>query len=203
MKFTCETCSAQYMISDEKVGPAGVKVRCKKCGNLIHVRRADGAADAAAPAPAAASGPGLDAELGQAFDSAFGDGGADLGATQAMTPDDAAKIAAAPEPPAGEWYVAIGQAQVGPLPIAEVRKKWEGGDIGPDSLVWKPGLEDWKPLSQVPELQQFLAPIPRPAGRPRPTGRPPPPSVASSAPAAAAVPGAAGACTAGIELAVP
>jgi predicted Zn finger-like uncharacterized protein len=73
MKFTCERCSAQYMISDDKVGPAGVKVRCKKCGNVIHVRAA-GSADAAVAAPAAAPegaapGPGLDAELGQAFDS--------------------------------------------------------------------------------------------------------------------------------------
>jgi predicted Zn finger-like uncharacterized protein len=38
MKFTCDSCNAQYMISDEKVGPSGVKVRCKKCGHVILVR---------------------------------------------------------------------------------------------------------------------------------------------------------------------
>ena len=86
MKFTCEKCSAQYMISDEKVGPAGVKVRCKKCGTVIPVRRpaVDGA-QAAAHVNGAAHPGGLDAELGKAFDQAFGDPpakGADLGATQ-------------------------------------------------------------------------------------------------------------------------
>jgi predicted Zn finger-like uncharacterized protein len=40
MKFTCDRCDAQYMISDDKVGSNGVKVRCKKCSNVILVRRA-------------------------------------------------------------------------------------------------------------------------------------------------------------------
>src|SRR5690349_13462117 len=107
MKFTCNSCGAQYMISDEKVGPTGVKVRCKKCGNVVLVRRAiEDEAAAPAPAPgatngAAAPGAGLDAELGQAFDNAFGDAppgaepGQDLGATQAMAAEDQAKVAAA------------------------------------------------------------------------------------------------------------
>ncbi len=39
MRFVCDSCRAQYMISDEKVGAKGVKVRCKKCGFVILVRR--------------------------------------------------------------------------------------------------------------------------------------------------------------------
>jgi predicted Zn finger-like uncharacterized protein len=39
MRFVCDSCRAQYMISDEKVGAKGVKVRCKKCGYVILVRR--------------------------------------------------------------------------------------------------------------------------------------------------------------------
>jgi predicted Zn finger-like uncharacterized protein len=179
MKFTCDSCSAQYMISDEKVGPSGVKVRCKKCGTVIVVRRAAEAAARGATAPAAsgsAPGPGLDAELGSAFDHAFGDApqqapagpGPDLGDTQAMGSDDAAKVfaSAGGAPAATEWYVAIGQAQVGPLPLVEVKKKWEAGDIGPDSLVWRPGMADWSPLTTVSELAGYLAPVPRPAPQP-------------------------------------
>uniref|UniRef100_UPI001F575A64 GYF domain-containing protein n=1 Tax=Anaeromyxobacter terrae TaxID=2925406 RepID=UPI001F575A64 len=175
MKFTCDSCSAQYMISDEKVGPSGVKVRCKKCGTVIHVRRP---AEEPAPAPAApAPGAGLDVELGNAFDNAFGDAPArapepapDLSATQAMGAEDAARIAAAPAPTT-EWYVAIGQAQVGPLPLAEVKRKWEGGDVGPDSLVWRPGMGDWQPLSTVAELASQLAPVPQArAARPAEAG---------------------------------
>ena len=39
MRFVCDSCRAQYMISDEKVGPKGVKVRCKKCGFVILVQK--------------------------------------------------------------------------------------------------------------------------------------------------------------------
>jgi predicted Zn finger-like uncharacterized protein len=173
MKFTCNSCGAQYMISDDKVGPTGVKVRCKKCGNVVLVRRAteDAAAPAAAGATNGAAAPagGLDAELGQAFDNAFGDAppaeaGQDLGATQAMAPEDQARVSAAAATPAPtEWYVAIGQAQVGPLPLAEVKRKWEAGDVGPDSLVWRPGMGDWQPLTSVSELAGYLAPVARPS----------------------------------------
>ena len=38
MRFTCGECNAQYMISDDKVGDKGVRVRCKKCGNIVTVR---------------------------------------------------------------------------------------------------------------------------------------------------------------------
>jgi predicted Zn finger-like uncharacterized protein len=56
MRFVCDSCRAQYMISDDKVGAKGVKVRCKKCGHVILVRP-DGAtasqADEAQETPAA------------------------------------------------------------------------------------------------------------------------------------------------------
>jgi predicted Zn finger-like uncharacterized protein len=170
MKFTCDSCGAAYMISDEKVGPNGVKVRCKKCGNQITVRRAEEAPAAPMLERAAPpSGKGLDEELGSAFDNAFG---GQQGAA-AATPEPAAAPAAAaepapaptpdtPPPAAQEWYVAIGEAQVGPLPLVEVRKRWEAGEIGPDSLVWRPGMAEWGPLSGVPELAAFLAPVPQP-----------------------------------------
>ena len=43
MRFVCESCRAQYMINDEKVGPKGVKVRCRKCGYVILVKRPEAA----------------------------------------------------------------------------------------------------------------------------------------------------------------
>lgn len=51
MRFVCDSCRAQYMISDDKVGARGVKVRCKKCGHVILVRR-DPTAHAALDGPA-------------------------------------------------------------------------------------------------------------------------------------------------------
>ena len=82
--------------------------------------------------------------------------------------EDAARIAAGSRrPPATEWYVAIGQAQVGPLPLAEVKRKWEGGEVGPDSLVWRPGMGDWSPLSTVADLAGYLSPVPQGTRAPR------------------------------------
>ncbi len=181
MKFSCDSCGASYMISDEKVGPNGVRVRCKKCGNQITVRRAGEAPavpvlERSAPAEA----PGLDEELGSAFDNAFGDQPVAAVAAAADPAPAPLSAAVAPAPLAQEWYVAIGEAQVGPLPLVEVRKRWEAGDIGPDSLVWRPGMAEWGPLSSVAELAAFLAPVPQP-------------SAPSAAPAASvfAAPGAA------------
>lgn len=59
MRFVCDSCNAQYMISDDKVGAKGakgVKIKCKKCGHMILVRPAGAAAskdNGASDAPAA------------------------------------------------------------------------------------------------------------------------------------------------------
>ncbi|HEX7487827.1 MAG TPA: MJ0042-type zinc finger domain-containing protein, partial [Anaeromyxobacteraceae bacterium] len=121
MKFACDSCGSQYMISDDKVGPNGVKVRCKKCSNVVSVKRAP-----AAPAPA--SEPSLEHELGNAFDSAFGAGPA--GGSEAPRPAVEGEGSAAEV--GQDWYVAIDDNQVGPLPPTGVKARWESGEIGPD-----------------------------------------------------------------------
>jgi predicted Zn finger-like uncharacterized protein len=55
MRFACDGCDAKYMISDDKVGPGGVKVRCKKCGHVILVRREEPEIEAAGAAGAGLS----------------------------------------------------------------------------------------------------------------------------------------------------
>ncbi|HEY8207545.1 MAG TPA: adventurous gliding motility protein GltJ [Myxococcaceae bacterium] len=61
MRFVCDSCRAQYMISDDKVGAKGVKVRCKKCGYVILVRKADGETTQVAAMPQAPGGRESDA----------------------------------------------------------------------------------------------------------------------------------------------
>jgi predicted Zn finger-like uncharacterized protein len=39
IRFVCESCRAQYSIDEKKVGSKGVKVKCRKCGYFIHVKR--------------------------------------------------------------------------------------------------------------------------------------------------------------------
>jgi predicted Zn finger-like uncharacterized protein len=38
MRFRCDNCDAQYAIADEKLGKKGVRIRCKKCSEIITVR---------------------------------------------------------------------------------------------------------------------------------------------------------------------
>jgi len=75
MRFVCDSCRAQYMISDEKVGSNGVKVRCKKCGYVILVRKAE--------APAAASMP-----LPPVMDDDEGEGKTQIMQNPMISPDD-------------------------------------------------------------------------------------------------------------------
>ncbi|HKQ68815.1 MAG TPA: GYF domain-containing protein, partial [Polyangiaceae bacterium] len=37
MKFLCENCKAKYQIADEKVAGRTVRMKCRKCGNMIVV----------------------------------------------------------------------------------------------------------------------------------------------------------------------
>ncbi len=179
MKFACDSCGSQYMISDDKVGPNGVKVRCKKCSNVVSVKRAPAAPPEASPAPAGPAygggEPSLEHELGHAFDSAFGGG---PGQAEAARPAAGDEVSSAD--PGQDWYVAIDDNQVGPLPATGVKARWESGEIGPDTLAWRPGMSDWVPLSTIAPMAQYLAPVPRGGAT----------AATRAAPAAAATPSA-------------
>lgn len=47
------------------------------------------------------------------------------------------------------WYYADGTRQVGPLTDAEFDNLVQSGTIRPDTLVWREGLPQWQPCSQV------------------------------------------------------
>jgi predicted Zn finger-like uncharacterized protein len=51
-----------------------------------------------------------------------------------------------------EWYVAINGVPVGPIRIAEVRRKAALGAVTEESLVWQEGLEEWRPVRAFAEL---------------------------------------------------
>jgi predicted Zn finger-like uncharacterized protein len=58
--------------------------------------------------------------------------------------------------PADEWYVGINDVSVGPIRLAELRAKAASGAVQAESLVWRDGLEDWRPLKAFPELLAVL-----------------------------------------------
>ena len=55
-----------------------------------------------------------------------------------------------------EWYVGINDAPVGPIPLSEIRARASQGQVTVDSLVWRDGFEDWKPLRSFPELMAVV-----------------------------------------------
>jgi predicted Zn finger-like uncharacterized protein len=88
--------------------------------------------------------------------------------------------------PGDEWYVGINDVPVGPIRLGELRAKAASGAVQGDSLVWRDGLEEWRPLRTFPELvavvEESLSnvrasglPLPAPAafgdfGTPLPSG---------------------------------
>lgn len=98
-----------------------------------------------------------------------------------------------------EWYVGIGDVPTGPIRLTEIRDRAVAGDVDPDSLVWRDGFDDWRPLRTFPELLAIveeamataiagrvvlgaaIARPPQPAGVP--AARAPGPAVSGSPPA--------------------
>ena len=53
---------------------------------------------------------------------------------------------------AAAWYYAAGDEQAGPVTLLELRGMISGGQLHSDDLVWKDGMADWEPISNVREL---------------------------------------------------
>src|SRR3954447_18476729 len=50
------------------------------------------------------------------------------------------------------WYYARDHVQKGPVPLNTLRALVARGELGPDDLVWRDGMGDWLPVSQVPAV---------------------------------------------------
>ena len=57
-----------------------------------------------------------------------------------------------------EWYVGIDDEQVGPLTFEELRVKWQTGAVGPTSLAWRQGMNDWTAIRLLSELAELHSP---------------------------------------------
>ncbi len=51
-----------------------------------------------------------------------------------------------------QWHYASGGKAIGPVGVEEMRRLISAGSIGDDTLVWRPGFEDWKRRGEVDEL---------------------------------------------------
>jgi predicted Zn finger-like uncharacterized protein len=79
------------------------------------------------------------------------DGGALSAAFSFAVGQSAAAATTSPTVP-DEWYVGIDGSPIGPLTFQQLKEKAAARKATLDSLVWKDGFEEWKPLRDFPEL---------------------------------------------------
>jgi hypothetical protein len=93
---------------------------------------------------------------------------------------------------ADEWYVGINGVPVGPIRLSELRSKASSGAVTKDSLVWRDGFEDWKPLGTFPELvaiiEESLSSVRGSVAPLAPSSPPAPVPAAGAPPTAVAIP---------------
>jgi predicted Zn finger-like uncharacterized protein len=144
MKIVCDACSAKYSIADEKVRGKVFKIRCKKCSNIIVVRGSAGEGAADQPAPT------FEKET-KVFDYSGYDNAADAAAAAGVSEDQV-------------WHLVIDQEQIGPMTVAEVKERFDRGEVDADSYVWREGFGDWERLADVDVFAGVVSGNGSPAG---------------------------------------
>jgi len=149
MKVRCPNCSASYKLPAEKVhGTGTVKVRCKKCGQVIEVQpEADSETSQEAALP--------EARLTQSSPAIQVDSVA--GAADGTGVSGGAEAAAASAPPVAlKWYLAAGGERLGPFTMEEVKGRLASKEATLETLAWRKGLADWTPLGEFEEFRGAL-----------------------------------------------
>ncbi len=79
-------------------------------------------------------------------------------------PQSAPAHAAPPPPPPSEkvWHIAENGQTKGPYNRADLGRMATSGGFGRATLVWTPGLDGWKPASEIGELAQLFTVMPPP-----------------------------------------
>jgi hypothetical protein len=65
------------------------------------------------------------------------------------------------------WYYLLDDETHGPVPVAQLRRLLQSGELGPDTLVWCQGMKDWVPArsfktgaAQQPVAPPLRTPVP-------------------------------------------
>jgi len=54
-----------------------------------------------------------------------------------------------------QWYYSKNGTQLGPISTEDIQAKLASGEIASSDLVWKDGMADWLPASQIAELRSL------------------------------------------------
>lgn len=182
MKFLCGNCKAKYQIADAKVAGRTLRMKCRRCGHDILIQGEGGGGGASRgvggstvsmpPSPSRGGAAKRPPPVPPPAPSALG-----AGFRRGLSgPPEVPQRPAAHD----QWHVAIHDVPVGPMSREELARKISAGAAGPQSLCWREGMDDWRPLEDVPDLaalltrggsRQGLRPVPaagRVAGPPQP-----------------------------------
>jgi len=158
MKIECNHCAASYSVADEKVAGRRLKLRCKKCSEVIRVDGTDLATGAelesaspadvqmqtvAPPPPQSTEPKPADAFAGQADPFGAPEG------FQTFEPPPAGPAADEPT-----WHISVGDTTQGPYTLQELGEYYSEGSIVLDTMVFCDGWEDWLPASEIPEIAE-------------------------------------------------
>ncbi len=176
MKFVCSNCKAKYQIADEKIQGRTLKMDCRRCNTAITIRgdlpqqvddvemEADvPAARAPSRRPGAAAGGSSVGAAPSRPRSAAATGSLAGHPSPSSLGADFRRGSIAPEsrPEArtsvlDQWHVAINDVPVGPMRREEVSRKIATGAVTAESLAWREGFDDWRPVRDIPELAALL-----------------------------------------------
>jgi len=113
----------------------------------------------AAKNPNGMAGGGMGMGMGFAMANQMGNA---MSPQQQQPPQQSQPTAPPPIPQAAAFHIAINGQQSGPFDMSSLQGFVTGGQVKPDTLVWKQGMAQWTPAAQVPELSSLFGATPPP-----------------------------------------
>jgi hypothetical protein len=170
MVVICTSCGKRHNIPfrlyEDRFRGRLVVIGCKQCGADIRV---DGTDRVSNPPPRPASTPPkplspITRYLGA---SSPATGGTAPTRPRSLPPDELdwsagdapAATPAAPSVATGSespWLLLLPDGSNRELGLTELLREVRAGEVSTGNLVWRPNMTEWRPISQVPELMQYL-----------------------------------------------
>ncbi len=165
VRMKCRKCGhnieVKAEVTETSVASAAVSDLAPAATTTNEVAAPPAAAVAAPPPPAAVKAP-LATSLASIRTPPPGSVKVDAGALASAFQKSAAQPQKADAASLGnlqassDWYVAINGVPVGPIRVGEIKAKVGAGGISEDSLCWREGMEEWRPVRAVTELAAVI-----------------------------------------------
>ncbi len=162
MVFACLQCAARFRVDDARLAGKVLRFTCPKCGQ-VHLLRDPATharpVEAASPSIAGSqpSGPARHPTISEVrlTQSAPTLGPSPVG--RATTQTSAPRAVPTAKPPEAESWFAIRRGQrIGPFTRSQLLEALRDGTLHERSFLWRPTMEAWTRLNQIPELKDVL-----------------------------------------------